>query len=74
MKVTFDKFHLEKSMYERCAREGGMKGTLDRRTVMLPAEGTAAWEGIKALVGAEGGAWERFKELPYFGVLVIAKE
>ena len=59
-KIEFDGYHLKKDVYERCAREGGMKGALLWKPVELPA-------------GDIADSWDTYLEIPHFGILDVAK-
>ena len=57
--VTFEAYHLRKTVVERAARKGGFD-TVEWRRIRLPK----GWEDD----------WRRYESVPHFGVLVVRKK
>ena len=66
-KVEFDAYHLTKSLYERSAREGGLKGALTWRPVDSPDIDENVLENLR------GSSWGNYLAVPHFSTLVVAK-
>ncbi|MCJ1449747.1 hypothetical protein MMC28_000075 [Mycoblastus sanguinarius] len=67
-KVEFDAYHLRKGVFEKFAREGGLKGDLSWRPVIIP-------DGYGGSLGAMGDeAWATYFTVPHFSVLIVTKD
>ena len=66
-KIEFDAYHLNKSLYERSAREGGLRGALTWRAVDSPDIDS------DVLKGFDSSSWISYLTVPHFSTLVIAK-
>ncbi|KAK5037712.1 hypothetical protein LTS07_001179 [Exophiala sideris] len=67
--ISFENFHLDRRVYERCAREGGLNGTPEWRDVRLPG----SEEESKREYGIGLDFWDGYLDAPHFGILVIQK-
>ncbi len=68
-KVQFDNYHLKRSVYERAAREGGMKGDLEWQPIIFPPKESNLFEW-KTNWDAEV---EAYLKTPSFGILIVEK-
>ena len=66
-KIEFDAYHLTKSLYERSAREGGLKGALTWRPVDSPDIEESVLDNLR------GSSWTSYLAVPHFSTLVVAK-
>lgn len=66
-KVEFDAYHLRKRVYERAAREGGLKGVLSWIPVVVPDDQKGS------LDGDQHSSWNTYLKVPHFSVLIIDK-
>ncbi|KAL8904947.1 MAG: hypothetical protein Q9207_002941 [Kuettlingeria erythrocarpa] len=68
-KVQFNNYHLKSSVYERAAREGGMKGNLEWKPIIFPPKESNLF-GWKANWDAE---MEAYLKTPSFCILIVEK-
>ena len=66
-KVELDAYHLTKSVYEKSAWEGGLKGSLTWKTLDSPEIHDTILDSFR------GPSRGDFLKIPHFGVLVVAK-
>ena len=69
-RLQFNSYHLKSIVYEKAAREGGMKGTLEWRPIIFPSDESQLSE-MKANCEAEV---EEYLKTPHFDILVIEKK
>ena len=67
--VSFDNYHLKKSVFEEAAREAGLKGALSWGLTSVPER---FWTG-EYPGGASMEELETYKTVPNYGLLVVAK-
>lgn len=68
VEISFRNFHLRREVYERAAREGGMRGGLEWKTLKLPTA-----EQSRSEYGVDEGFWDGYELMPHLGILVIEK-
>ena len=66
-KIEFDAYHLNKTLYESSAREGGLEGALTWRAVDSPDIDSRVLESL------DNSSWASYLKVPHFSTLVIAK-
>lgn len=67
--ISFENFHLDRRVYERCAREGGFNGSLEWKSVQLPV----SEEESRSEYGVDLDFWDGYLDAPHFGILVVQK-
>ena len=67
--ISFENFYLDRRVYERCAREGGLTGTLQWRGIQLPR----SEEESQRENGVGLDFWDGYLNAPHFGILVVQK-
>ena len=67
-KLSFDCYHLRKSIFEAAAREGGMEGELKWSLTEVPVEFLCTKRGGTSLKELES-----YKVTPHYGMLVVVK-
>ncbi len=67
--ISFENYHLDRSIYEACAREGGLKGNLEWKEIRLPQTDEESRREYDAALAF----WTGYHEAPHFGILVIGK-
>ncbi|KAK5558042.1 hypothetical protein LTR46_004221 [Exophiala xenobiotica] len=67
--ISFENYHLDRSVYEACAREGGLEGSLEWKDVRLPQTDEESRREYDAALSF----WTGYHEAPHFGILVIGK-
>lgn len=66
--VDFDTYHLRRDVYEKAAREAGLRGKFEWNPTRLP-------DGFleNPVGGASREELETYKTIPHYGILVVAK-
>lgn len=68
VQIQFDNYHLRREVYERWARQAGLKGCLEWRDVHMPTP----QDGLEKY-GVAPEFWDGYLDAPHFGILVIEK-
>lgn len=66
--LEFDTYHLNKTVYETSAREGGLKGELAWKPIELPKVEMEAPESSRT-----EEYWHTHLSIPHFGILIISQ-
>ncbi|KAL8711815.1 MAG: hypothetical protein Q9220_003759 [cf. Caloplaca sp. 1 TL-2023] len=67
--LTFNNYHLKRSVYERAAKDGGMRGKLTWKPVTMPEDRSQVIADPKKY----DEVWGNYCEAPHFGIMIVEK-
>ncbi|KAL8952311.1 MAG: hypothetical protein Q9222_001763 [Ikaeria aurantiellina] len=67
--LTFDNYHLKKSVYEQAAKGGGMKGAIVWKSVTMPEDSSQVIPEKEKY----DEIWGKYSKVPHFGIMTVEK-